>query len=111
MPEDFEQWVKEQKQLAENEPAAADGRLVFERTACINCHAVNGTVANGRFGPDLTHLMGRATLGSGALTNSLGGLRAGVKSPAQFKSGALMAAMNPNDADLDKRAAYLCALK
>jgi cytochrome c553 len=54
------------------------GRLVFERTACINCHGVNGTVGNGRFGPDLTHLMSRATLGSGALTNSPEGLRAWI---------------------------------
>jgi cytochrome c oxidase subunit 2 len=110
-PEDFDRWVKEQKQLAENDPTAAAGRLVFERTACINCHAVNGTVGNGRFGPDLTHLMGRATLGSGALTNSLEGLRAWIKSPEQFKPGVLMPAMNLNDADLDKLAAYLATLK
>src|SRR6266705_497991 len=109
--EDFERWVKEQKQLAENDPTAAAGRLVFERTACINCHAVNGTVGNGRFGPDLTHLMGRATLGSGALTNSLEGLRAWIKSPEQFKPGVLMPAMNLNDADLDKLVAYLTTLK
>ena len=109
--EDFDRWVKEQKQLAENDPTAAAGRLVFERTACINCHAVNGTVGNGRFGPDLTHLMSRATLGSGALTNSPEGLRAWVKSPEQFKPGVLMPAMNLNDADLDKLAAYLATLK
>ena len=35
------------------------GRRVFETTACINCHAIGGTAANGRFGPDLTHLMSR----------------------------------------------------
>ncbi|HXJ73555.1 MAG TPA: cytochrome c oxidase subunit II [Candidatus Dormibacteraeota bacterium] len=109
--EDFDRWVKEQKQLAENDPTAAAGRLVFERTACINCHAVNGTVGNGRFGPDLTHLMSRDTLGSGALTNSLEGLRAWIKSPEQFKPGVLMPAMNLNDADLDKLAAYLATLK
>ena len=32
----------------------------------MNCHAVGGTPANGRFGPDLTHLMSRATIASGA---------------------------------------------
>jgi cytochrome c oxidase subunit 2 len=109
--EDFDRWVKEQKQLSQNDPTAAAGRLVFERTACINCHGVNGTVGNGRFGPDLTHLMSRATLGSGALTNSLEGLRAWIKSPEQFKPGVLMPAMNLNDADLDKLVAYLTTLK
>ena len=110
-PEEFGRWVAEQKKLAENNPAAAAGRLVFERTACINCHAINGTVGNGRFGPDLTHLMSRDTLGSGALTNSREGLRAWIKSPDQFKPGVLMPAMNLIDADLDNLVAYLTTLK
>jgi cytochrome c oxidase subunit 2 len=109
--EGFDRWVKEQKELAANNPSAASGRLVFEQTACINCHAVNGTVANGRFGPDLTHLMSRATLGSGTLANSREGLRAWIKSPEQFKPGVLMPAMNLNNADLDKMVAYLATLK
>src|ERR1700728_286718 len=93
-PADFDRWVKEQQQLSNENPTASAGRLVFERTACINCHAVNGTVGDGRFGPDLTHLMSRATLGSGALSNSLPGLRAWIKSPDKYKPGALMPAMN-----------------
>jgi cytochrome c oxidase subunit 2 len=109
--EDFDRWVKEQRKLAETKASAASGRLVFEQTACINCHAVNGTVANGRFGPDLTHLMSRATLGSGALTNSPEGLRAWIKSPDHFKPGVLMPAMNLNNADLEKLVAYLTTLK
>jgi len=109
--EDFDHWVKEQKELTQNNPSAAAGRLVFEQTACINCHAVNGTVGNGRFGPDLTHLMSRDTLGSGALMNSAEGLRAWIKSPEQFKPGVLMPAMNLNDGDLDKLVAYLSTLK
>jgi cytochrome c oxidase subunit 2 len=109
--EDFDRWVTQQKQLADNNPAAAAGRQVFERTACINCHSVNGTVGTGRFGPDLTHLMSRATLGSGALQNSPEALRAWIKSPDQFKPGVLMPAMNLNDADLDNLVAYLTTLK
>ena len=110
-PEQFERWVTQQKKLAENDPAAAAGRLVFERTACINCHAVNGTVGDGRFGPDLTHLMSRDTLASGALSNSPPGLRAWIKSPNQFKPGVLMPAMNLTDSDLDKLVVYLTTLK
>jgi cytochrome c oxidase subunit II len=109
--EEFERWVTQQKKLAENNPDAAAGRLVFERTACINCHTVNGTVGNGRFGPDLTHLMSRATLGSGALANSAEGLRGWLQSPDRFKPGVLMPAMNLNNADLDKLVAYLETLK
>ena len=46
------------------------GNLVFEQQACINCHTVAGTVANGRYGPDLTHLMSRETLAAGAMPNT-----------------------------------------
>ena len=35
------------------------GRTLFVSLACINCHTVRGTTANGVFGPDLTHLMSR----------------------------------------------------
>jgi cytochrome c oxidase subunit 2 len=109
--EDFDRWVAHQKQLAENDPQVTAGRLVFEHTACINCHAVNGTAGNGRFGPDLTHMMSRDTLASGALSNSAAGLRAWIKSPDQFKPGVYMPAMNLNDQELDQLVAYLTTLK
>jgi cytochrome c oxidase subunit 2 len=110
-PEEFDRWANAQQMNATNDLRVAAGRLVFEKTACINCHAVKGTVANGRFGPDLTHLMSRDTLASGAMTNSLQNLRAWIKTPDQFKPGALMPAMNLKDADLDQVVAYLTTLK
>jgi cytochrome c oxidase subunit II len=110
-PEDFDRWAKEQEKTAAEDSTAAAGRLVFEQTACINCHAIKGTVANGRFGPDLTHVMSRDTLASGALSNSPQNLRAWIKSPDQFKPGALMPAMNLKEADLDQLVSYLTTLK
>ena len=46
------------------------GATLFQSVACINCHRVGGTVADGVFGPDLTHLMSRATIGAGAAPNT-----------------------------------------
>ncbi|HUD49395.1 MAG TPA: cytochrome c oxidase subunit II [Candidatus Baltobacteraceae bacterium] len=110
-PEEFDRWVSQQQKPASEDSTEAAGRLVFQRTACINCHAIRGTVADGRFGPDLTHLMSRDTLGSGALDNSPQDLRAWINSPNQFKPGALMPAMNLNAADLDQLVAYLTTLR
>ena len=110
-PADFVAWVSIQQQAAVRDPAASAGKRVFETTACINCHAVSGTVANGRFGPDLTHLMSRKTLGSGAAENTPDNLRLWIQNPDAIKPGSLMPAMKLSDADLDAVTAYLETLR
>src|ERR1700761_4876673 len=110
-PEQFAAWVKNQQLPAQQDPGVAAGRRVFETQACMNCHTVSGTAGAGRFGPDLTHLMSRATLASGAMDNTPANLRQWIKSPDTFKSGALMPAMQLNDEQLDQVTAYLETLK
>lgn len=110
-PSDFAVWVTAQRQAAVQEPQARAGRGIFETTACINCHAVNGTAANGRFGPDLTHLMSRSTLASGAAENTAANLRLWIQNPDAIKPGSLMPAMKLTDADLDAVTAYLETLR
>ncbi len=109
--EDFEKWVAAQKQPPAPAPAVAAGRRVFETTACLNCHTLDGTVGNGRFGPDLTHLMSRETLAAGALRNNPENLKLWLKDPEVFKPGALMPAMQLDDGELDQLVAYLVTLK
>src|SRR5277367_2318960 len=50
-PEDFDAWVRAQKQPAIQDEKVAVGRHVFESTACVNCHQFGGTNGTGRFGP------------------------------------------------------------
>lgn len=90
---------------------AQNGQLVFEREACINCHTVRGTMADGRYGPDLTHLMSRSTLGAGAAENTPGNLEAWIADPARFKPGSLMPAMHLTDRQNQQITAYLLTLK
>jgi cytochrome c oxidase subunit II len=108
--EQFDAWVKEQQQSGANDPAVAAGRQVFESTACVNCHTIRGTVADGRFGPDLTHLMSRDTLASGILPNTPQNLRQWIADPDAIKPGCLMPAMNLSDQQLDQLTAYLLTL-
>jgi cytochrome c oxidase subunit II len=110
-PEQFRAWVAAQREPAHVSDAVTAGRQVFERTACINCHTISGTVANGLFGPDLTHLMSRDTIASGAATNTHENLRLWIHNPGAIKPGSLMPAMNLNDRDLDAVTAYLESLK
>ncbi|MFZ3215031.1 MAG: cytochrome c oxidase subunit II [Candidatus Acidiferrales bacterium] len=109
--EQFDRWVQEEKQPAQVSDAVAAGRRIFETTACINCHAIAGTVANGRFGPDLTHLMSRDTIAAGAATNTPANLRAWIQNPDSIKPGSLMPAMQLSDRDLDALTAYLETLR
>jgi cytochrome c oxidase subunit II len=109
--ERFNQWIQEQKQPAAIVSTADEGRRIFESTSCLNCHAIAGTVANGRFGPDLTHLMSRDTIASGAAENNSEELKIWIQSPDHSKPGSLMPAMQLNEHDLIALTAYLETLK
>src|SRR5215813_9898684 len=64
--DEFQAWVASQRTAPAEHEATRPGRELFSSLACINCHSVRGTPSNGVFGPDLTHLMSRSTLGAGA---------------------------------------------
>jgi cytochrome c oxidase subunit 2 len=107
---DFNKWVAQQQEPAMEDASAMEGRAVFLRNACINCHTITGTVARGRFGPDLTHVASRATIASGAFRNTADNLRKWIDDPAHMKPGSLMPPMHLNDHDLGAVTAYLTAL-
>jgi cytochrome c oxidase subunit 2 len=109
--QEFNRWIEEQSQPATASAAVSEGRRIFETTACINCHAVTGTVADGRFGPDLTHLMSRETIASGAAPNTPENLRLWIRNPDAIKPGSKMPAMALSDHELDAVTAYLATLR
>jgi cytochrome c oxidase subunit II len=108
--DEFDRWVKEQQQPAHGK-AQVNGQRVFESTACVNCHTVSGTLAKGRFGPDLTHLMSRDTIAAGAATNTHEKLRLWIKNPEAIKPGSKMPAMGLSDQDLNAVTAYMETLR
>jgi cytochrome c oxidase subunit 2 len=108
---EFDRWVREQRLPARASGTISEGRKIFERTACINCHTVAGTAANGRFGPDLTHLMSRDTIASGAVPNTPANLRRWIQDPDTFKPGSKMPAMGLSDPQLDAVTQYLETLR
>ena len=89
---------------------AQQGRRVFEEQACINCHAIQGTVADGRYGPNLTHLASRTTIAAGAAMNTPENLVAWLADPNDIKEGTLMPAMHLTDLQNRQITAYLTTL-
>ncbi len=109
--DEFDRWIQQQRKPAFVNDAVSQGQRIFETTACINCHTVSGTVANGRFGPDLTHLMSRDTIAAGAAANTPENLRLWIRNPDALKPGSLMPAMQLNEQELNALAAYLETLQ
>ncbi|MFP5250114.1 MAG: cytochrome c oxidase subunit II [Acidobacteriota bacterium] len=109
-PTQFAAWIQNQQKPAVDDPSVAAGRHIFETEACMNCHTIRGTEALGTAGPDLTHLMSRATIASGAVPNTPENLRLWIHDPAHFKPGAMMPAMQLTDQQVNQVVAYLTTL-
>ena len=108
---DFDSWVAEQQKPAVEDNQVTAEQKVFMSTSCVNCHTIRGTIAEGRFGPDLTHLMSRDALGSGTVKNTPDLLRAWVHDPQTLKEGCRMPDMQLSQPVLDQIVAYLSTLK
>lgn len=111
--QEFEGWLAAQQQPppAPTTAQARQGQQIFLETACAQCHAVAGTPANGRLGPDLTHLASRRTLAAGTLENNIGNLGGWLVDPQHSKAGNLMPASVLNGEELQALLAYLQTLK
>ncbi|HZS54437.1 MAG TPA: cytochrome c oxidase subunit II [Bryobacteraceae bacterium] len=110
-PQDFKTWTLGQQQPAGNDAQASGAKAMFNSLACVNCHLVRGTPSVGKFGPDLTHLMSRQTIGAGVLVNDAKNLRAWVNDPQEAKPGCFMPSMKLTDHELDEVVSYLQSLK
>lgn len=110
-PDAFATWANERRAgaAAPTTPPASAGRVVFVRS-CGVCHAVVGTDALGRMGPDLTHIASRTTIGAGALTNTPTHLAQWIRNAPGVKEGVRMPAMALTDAELRDVIAYLESL-
>ncbi|MEZ4732770.1 MAG: cytochrome c oxidase subunit II [Caldilineaceae bacterium] len=112
-PEEFAAWLTAQQQAPPppTDALAQQGQQIFLESTCARCHAIAGTPANGRLGPDLTHLAGRRTLGAGILENNLGNLSGWLANPQHIKQGNLMPASILSSEELQALLAYLQTLE
>jgi cytochrome c oxidase subunit 2 len=108
--EEFDDWVAHvAADAAEPDGAGPSaGREAFEEVGCASCHAVRGTAAVGRVGPDLTHLASRRTIGAGSFPNTRGHLAGWVVDAQAMKPGA---GMPPQPLEPDQLQALLAYLE
>jgi cytochrome c oxidase subunit II len=110
-PDEFEQWLANEARSTVNDNAAEEGKTVFLSQSCVNCHRVRGTVAQGGYAPDLTHLMSRKTLAAGMVPNTIENLRHWIDNPASIKPGCLMPAFGLSERDRELVVNYLGTLR
>jgi cytochrome c oxidase subunit 2 len=84
---------------------------VFEQGTCAMCHAIQGTPANARRAPDLTHLASRSTLAAGTVPNTRGHLAGWIIDPHSIKPGVNMPSNALAPDDLQALLAFLGSLK
>lgn len=90
--------------------AAKRGEAVFMRH-CAVCHTVRGTLALGKIGPDLSHLMERKTIAAGTLPNTIGALSGWIANPQHIKPGNLMPSLDLSGPELASLRDFLQTLQ
>jgi cytochrome c oxidase subunit 2 len=110
---EFEHWLEGQKGQASKptDTLAQAGERVFLSGTCAMCHAIAGTGAGSKVGPDLTHLASRRTIAAGTLPNNTGNLAGWILDPQSIKPGAKMPPNQLDPQSLQALLAYLGTLK
>jgi cytochrome c oxidase subunit 2 len=102
-------WVQHQllASTAPSAPEAERGARLFQQLTCVSCHAIDGTAARARVGPDLTHVASRQFLGAGVLTNTPDHLTRWLENPQAVKPGCYMPNLRLTAAEVRALTAYL----
>ena len=108
--DEFIAWQVAQSRPPVDSASGVAGKALFLQLACMNCHAIDG-VSTGSFGPNLTHLMSRETIGAGVAPLNPKTLRMWVDDPQNLKEGCNMPSLKLDSAQLDAVVAYLLTLK
>ncbi len=113
-PSEFAAWIKDS--LAEanrlNDPATKTGRETFLSLACVGCHTVQGTVAAGKVGPELTHVASKKSIAAGTLSPvNEETLTRWIKNPPAVKPGTLMPNLGLSDEQIHDIVQWLLTLK
>jgi cytochrome c oxidase subunit 2 len=87
------------------------GEQVFLSNQCASCHAIRGTPARGRVGPDLTHLRSRATLAALTIPNRRADLDKWIHDPQDIKPGVNMPNLKLTSSEFRSVLAYLESLR
>jgi cytochrome c oxidase subunit 2 len=109
---DYQNWVTDQQSPIQAPTGdAAQGEALFMNGACVACHTIDGTKAQGKVGPNLTHVKSRSIIAGGALDNATGNMWTWLADPQAVKPGTQMPNLHLSQQDIILLAEFLDTLK
>jgi cytochrome c oxidase subunit 2 len=113
-PDEFEAWLQHAGGPAA-EPASLQlkqGQQLFLSSGCGACHAIRNTSANGRIGPDLTHVASRLSIAAATMPTTQAALARWTTHSQEVKPDNKMPPFDVFGADeLAALSAYLASLR
>ncbi len=111
-PGEFSMWMRRQQAPAAEPKSegAVSGKKEFLSMACMDCHTIRGTSAQGTLGPDLTHVASRRYIAAGTLRNDYAGLIRWISDPQADKPGNRMPDLHLPQESVRELADYLSGL-
>jgi cytochrome c oxidase subunit 2 len=116
-PADFDRWLAQQRAPLTKPatPLAQTGERVFLAKACVGCHTIRGTAAQGDVGPDLTHFASRTGFAGDIFPRTDANLHAWLVDAPAEKPGSKMpagvATLGLTQTDITALIAFLQGLK
>jgi cytochrome c oxidase subunit II len=111
-PTELVAWLDARGRPSPGVVASGQGKDIFLREDCGDCHRVDGTTANGTSGPDLSHVGSRVTIGAGLFENETKALARFIAHSGSVKRGSLMPAyLQLSEDELDAIAVWLKGLE
>jgi cytochrome c oxidase subunit 2 len=110
---EYAQWVEASRRpsQAPSTPEERKGLEIFMSSPCPLCHTIQGTDANGKTAPDLTHFASRRSIAAGTLPNRRGFLAGWILDPQHVKPGSQMPSMLLEQDQVEPLVTYLESLR
>lgn len=110
-PEAFRAWREAQQRPAQKPQGGLTAGATLFTSRCGACHTVRGTLAGGKLGPDLTHLMSRSGIAAETLPNNAAGLTGWIADPQSMKPGNKMPRLDLEASELTRIRDFVQSLK
>jgi cytochrome c oxidase subunit 2 len=112
-PEEFARWYASAQKASQapSSESQAFGQQIFLKSVCTQCHTIQGTPANGRVGPNLTHVASKPYIASGVLQNNRENLMNWISDPQAIKPGIRMPMNTYSEDELNALVDYIQSLK